>query len=159
MLQKTLARILLFGILFIQLTFTSLLSPITAAAEISPNEAFIVISAIQITGGTGHTQEDFIEFFNPTNTPYDLKGNRIVKRTAAAMTDTLIKSWTETTIIQPYHFYLWTNSSYISIPIIADVTTSGTLADNNGVALRKGDNDTGTIIDAVAWGKYGEWFC
>ncbi len=122
--------------------------PITIYA--SPN--YLVISQIQITGGTGQANNDFVEIFNPTATAIDLQGYRLVKRTATSATDTGLKSWTSTTIIPAYGFYLWANSSYTSLIPIADATTTGTLADNNGVALRQGAENTGTVIDSVAWG-------
>ncbi len=62
-------------------------------------DSTVVISAVQITGGVGKTAEDFIELFNPTNQPVNLKGFRLVKRTATATADASIKSWTEDTFI------------------------------------------------------------
>lgn len=118
----------------------------------------IVISAVQITGGTGHTSEDFVELYNPTDTPLDLNGFRLVKRTAAGTTDTLIKSWTQSTVVSAHHFYLWANSTFIGITAPPDSTTTGTLADNNGVALRQGANDAGVIIDALSWGSTANGF-
>jgi hypothetical protein len=116
-------------------------------------ESRLVITAVQITGGTGKTQEDFIELFNPTPQPFDLNGHRLVKRTAAGTTDILIKAWTEETIVLPYHFYLWANSGFTSISLTPDATSTGTLADNNGIALREGLNDSGLILDSLSWGS------
>ncbi|MBI5733957.1 MAG: lamin tail domain-containing protein [Candidatus Kerfeldbacteria bacterium] len=122
-----------------------------------PNKALtspdhVVINEIQITGGTGHTTDDFVELFNPNNTPFNLKGHRLVKRTATGTTDTSIKSWTGDTLVPAYGFYLWANSGYSAISTTPDATTSESLADNNGIALRQGATDTGTIIDSLAWG-------
>jgi hypothetical protein len=118
----------------------------------------VYISQIQITGGAGHTGDDFIELFNPNPQPVNLKGYRLVKRTAAGTADTLIKSWTSDTFIPGYSFYLWASSAYASLPCTADVLTSGTLADDNGIAIRFGSSDTGQIIDSAAWGKAGGAF-
>lgn len=112
----------------------------------------LVISQIQITGGSGHSTDDFIEIFNPTNQAFDLKGLRLVKRTASGTTDTTLKSWTESILVPAYGFYLWANSAYTNLSPTADVTTTGSIAENNSIALRQGPADTGTIIDAVAWG-------
>lgn len=121
-------------------------------------EPYVLISAVQITGGTGKTQEDFIELFNPTDEPFDLNGHRIVKRTASGTSDTLIKNWTTSTIVPPHHFYLWANSGFTSITQIPDTTSGGTLADNNGIALREGENDAGEIIDSLSWGSTANGF-
>ena len=119
------------------------------------NVANPVISEVQITGGTGNTNNDFIELYNPLNVPFDLAGYRLVKRTASTTNDTTIKSWNTTTTphtIPPHGFYLWANSAYSSIPTPADTSTSIPIADNNSIALRLGDENTGTVIDTVSWG-------
>lgn len=112
-----------------------------------------VISQVQITGGPGHTTDDFVELFNPSGEPFNLKGYRLVKRTATSQTDTTLKSWTGDAFIPAYGFYLWANSGFGGIAVTPDATTSGSVADSNGVALRQGNEDTGTLVDALAWGE------
>jgi len=112
----------------------------------------ILISEVQITGGAGKTDNDFIELHNPNNSTVNLKGHRLVKRTKVGVSDSSIKSWTADTFIPAKGYYLWANSDYADVSAIADVTTSSTLADDNGVALRFGSEDTGAIIDSVGWG-------
>jgi len=119
--------------------------PVTAA----PNH--LVINQVQVTGGTGKSSNDFIELFNPTSSALDLKGYRLIKRTQSGTADTTIKSWTTSAIIPAYGFYLWANSDYKVQT--ADVTTSQTIANDNGIALRQGAENTGTIIDSLGWGK------
>lgn len=114
--------------------------------------SYIVISGVQTTGGSGQTTNDFVQLYNPTSNPLNLKGYRLVKRTKTSISDTLLKSWTTDTMILPGATYVWANTDYTTIAQAPDVTTSGSIADDNGVALRNGPNDTGTIIDAVAWG-------
>lgn len=126
-----------------------------ALANEDPN---LIISAIQITGGTGHTQEDFVEFYNPTDLPFDLNGHRLVKRTAAGTTDTLLNAWSEPTVVLPHRFYLWANSSFATILKMPDASSTATLADNNGIALRQGLENLGEIIDVVAWGSTANGF-
>lgn len=113
---------------------------------------------MQITGGAGKTTNDFVEIYNPTDQDVDLQGMRLVKRTKTGTADTLIKSWTDSTTIKAHGFYLWANSDFVDIAAAADVITSGTIADDNGIALRSGPNDTGTIIDSVAWGAAANAF-
>jgi DNA/RNA endonuclease YhcR with UshA esterase domain len=113
----------------------------------------LVISEVQITGGPGKTDHDFVEIYNPTSNPIDLKGYRLVKRSAKGTSDVTIKSWTSSIFIPPHSYYLWANSNYQTIPITPDATTTDTLSENNGIALRYGPENTGTIIDSLAWGE------
>lgn len=117
------------------------------------NVDHILISQVQITGGAGKTDNDFIEIYNPIDEQFNLRGYRLVKRAQNGTSDTLIKSWTADTFIPAYGFYLWANSGYTDISVAPDATTSETLSNDNGIAIRLGSNDIGTIIDSVAWGK------
>lgn len=116
------------------------------------NVNHILISEVQITGGLGKTTNDFIEIYNPTSEQFNLKGYRLVKRTETGATDISIKSWTTDVFIPARGYYLWANSKYTDISAAPDAVTTASIADNNGAAIRFGANDTGTIIDALAWG-------
>lgn len=110
----------------------------------------VVISEVQIAGV--NTDDDFIELYNPTDSNYDLNGHRLVKRSSSGTSDTSIKAWSSETIIPPHGYYLWANNNWTP-PVTPDATTAATLAANNGVALRQGPEDTGTIIDSVGLGN------
>ncbi len=137
------------GLILIPLMAVFLFPKIVRAEIIA---AHLVISEIQ-TGlsGAGNSGKDFIEIYNPTDSPVDLEGYRLVKRTKTGTSDTTIKSWTTSTVIPARTYYLWANNNYGEVA--ADVRTSQTIADNNALALRRGAADTGEIIDAVAWGE------
>ncbi len=113
----------------------------------------LLITEVQISGGPGKTTFDFIELYNPTSKSIDIKGWRLVKRTANGATDQTIKSWGSSTIINPDCYYLWVNNDYTELTSFANNTTSISIADNNGIALRQGPADSGLIIDSLAWGK------
>lgn len=118
----------------------------------------LVISEVQIgKSGTGNADNDFVEIYNPTNSPLDLNGHRLVKRTAGDTMDDAIKSWTTETIVAPHSYYLWATGGW-DPGVTADATTSATLAADNGVALRQGLADTGTIIDSVGWDQAANAF-
>lgn len=125
--------------------------PPTETSATAPNH--LLISQVQITGGIGAATNDFIEIHNPTSAAINLNGYRLVKRTAAGISDTLIKSWTDDIVIQPGDYYLWANNGFVDIAVIPDSTTSASIANDNGIAIRFGPNDTGEIIDSVAWGS------
>lgn len=113
----------------------------------------LIINEIQITGGAGKTSRDFIELYNPTSSKINLKGYRLVKRTKTGTTDTSIKSWTSDAYIQSKGYYLWANSENgWADSLLVDAATTQTISEDNGVALRNGVENSGTIIDSVGWG-------
>jgi hypothetical protein len=118
----------------------------------------IHISQVQITGGKNNTGNDFIEFFNASSSPVNLKGCRLVKRPGNANSDTLVKTWSKDTNIAAKSFYLWANSGFVTIAAKPDVVSSATISDNTGVALRFGAVNIGEIVDAISWGKTDNGF-
>ncbi|MEZ4180615.1 MAG: lamin tail domain-containing protein [Candidatus Doudnabacteria bacterium] len=122
----------------------------THAAE-SPT---ILISAVQINGGSGGSNHDYIELFNPGDQAVSLARVRLVKRSETGSSDSSIKSWSaaSTVSIPAHSYFLWANSDFTNIARIPDETTSSTLANNNGIALRYGDLDSGSLIDSLSWG-------
>ncbi|OIO50798.1 MAG: hypothetical protein COZ64_00665 [Candidatus Brennerbacteria bacterium CG_4_8_14_3_um_filter_43_14] len=117
----------------------------------------LLISEVQITGGAGETNNDFIELYNPNDGTVNLKGYRLVKRTKTGASDYAIKSWTTDTFIYVYGTYVWANNDFVEKT--ADARTSTTLANDNAIALRYGSADTGQIIDSVGWGEHTGVFC
>ena len=111
----------------------------------------LLINCIQTTGGPGKATEDLVEIYNPNNERVNLKGYRLVKRTKVGSKDGGIKSWIEEDFIEPYGVYVWANSAYGDVD--ANISTTATISDNNGVALRFGSANTGEIVDSVAWGE------
>ena len=144
------SRVFIYGLIFLGLFFYS--PSFAATAD------HLVISQAQTSGGAGKTNNDFIEIYNPAGQDIDLQGMRLVKRTKTAASDTLIKSFTKPAIIKAYGYYLWANSSFTDIATTPDATSTVIIADNNGVALRNGPNNTGAIVDSVAWGEAANAF-
>ena len=110
----------------------------------------VVISEVQIHGD-GDTKHDFVEIYNPTDTPVDLSGYNLMKMTSSG-TSSSIKSPIDYTL-QPHRFYLWASSSDGSYPaaIGADVSTTATITANNAVAIvRRSD---GEVISGLGWGN------
>ncbi len=122
---------------------------------VSPSE--LVISKIQITGGVGLTAQDFISIYNRSTEPIDLNGLRLVKRTKTGTSDTTLKSWSSPTLVNPGAYYTWANSDYAAM-INAEASSSQTISNDNGAALREGPENTGVIIDSVGWGEAANIF-
>lgn len=125
---------------------------------VSADTDHLVISQVQITGA--NTTDDFIEIYNPTSSDINLKDYRLVKRAKTSTSDTSIKAWSSADVIKAHGFYLWAYTDYTSIAVTPDSTTkpSGGLADNNGIALRNGALNTGSIIDSMGWGEAANGF-
>lgn len=124
---------------------------ISLAQAILPSD--LVISRVQITGGTGKTDNDFISIYNKTNSVIDLAGLRLVKRTQSGTSDTTIKSWIDPFLLNPGVIYTWANSNNnFAESINADTSSTQTISNDNGIALRQGAENTGTIIDSMGWG-------
>lgn len=124
---------------------------------VSPSE--LLISKVQITGGVGKTSEDIVSIYNASNQAVDLNGLRLIKRTKTGTSDTTLKSWVSPTLVNPGAHYTWANSSNgFSESIQADCSSTQTISDDNGVALREGAENSGTIIDSFAWGEASNTF-
>lgn len=137
-------------IFFSVLIFSAVSLPCALFASMSRAEGVLYISQVQVTGGEGKTAEDFVELYNPGTEPFNLNGYRLVKRTANGTSDSTLKSWDEDVFVRSKGFYVWANSNFTSI--VANAQTSATIADDNGVGLRFGEEDTGALIDSLAWG-------
>ncbi|MEK7187453.1 MAG: lamin tail domain-containing protein [Patescibacteria group bacterium] len=110
----------------------------------------LVISEIQITGGVGETDKDYIKIFNPTANVVDLSGWRLKKRTQSG-TESSIKVFASGATILPASIFLWANSNDgFSETIGAQASSTQTLAGDTSVALMDASS---TIIDTVAWGS------
>lgn len=126
------------------------LSPPAKAQELN----HLVISAVQITEGEGKTAHDFIEIYNPTDIDINLDEYRLVKRSEIGDKDDLIKAWGNKDIIQSHGWRLWASNKEegYNYVIKADDSTTDVVSPNNGIAIRRGADNTGEIIDSVAWG-------
>lgn len=124
----------------------------------------LVISQVQM-GGTSDANDEFVEIHNNSNAPIDLNGYRIVYRSQNGSSDVAnpFALWSASTIIQPGQYMLIASTAYTG-GVTPDKTYNPTAcscsmsAANGGVAIRQGDNNTGAIIDSVAWGTVNNGF-
>jgi hypothetical protein len=140
----------------------------TGSVEISydsGNEATIVCSvsteppppppasAIRVnevmTGMTGAAANEFVELVNAGSEPADVGGYRVVYRSAAGTSDTLLAAVPAGTIIAAGGHYLLGGGSY-SGPVAPDQSFGiGLAATAGGVGVRNSD---GALLDSVGWG-------
>ncbi len=122
--------------------------PQTAKAQPATN---IVISEIQITGGSGHSTDEFVELYNPTDSIIDLTGWQLAKKTASGNEYVLVDNFSEQSVA-PDSYYLITHPIGYTGSVSADsyYTTSNSIADNNTVVLLDADEQ---VVDAVGFGS------
>jgi DNA/RNA endonuclease G (NUC1) len=139
------------------LTISQFTTNRTSAQKVEMVSPHLVISQFQ--GGGAVAEDEFVEIHNTSDSPIDLNGYRLVYRSQTGQSDVLnpFAAWSTSTIIPAGGFYLIATPSYDG-PVPADRTytpsscSCSMSATNGGLAIRQGANDTGTVIDSVAWG-------
>lgn len=126
-------------------------SPSVSSSPTPENIAnHVVISEVQIDGATAN--EDFVELYNPTNSPIDLTSWSLRVKNSTGTESSLVAITTGT--IPAHGFFLWANDQGSGVgfaaSIGANVANSNNLSPNSSIALR---NASSTIIDQFAWGN------
>ena len=102
-----------------------------------------------MTGLTGAAANEFVELVNAGTEPADVGGYRVVYRSAAGTSDTLLAAVPAGTIIAPGGHYLLGGGSYAG-PVAPDQSFGiGLAATAGGVGVR---NPDGALLDSVGWG-------
>ncbi|MGC9968546.1 MAG: lamin tail domain-containing protein [Minisyncoccia bacterium] len=125
------------------------------AQSCTPSIDHLVIAEVQIAGAA--STNDFVKIFNPTDAPVDIGGWKLRKKSKSGA-DYSLRVFPDGNIVASGGYFTWANAADgFGDSIGANVTSTETLAADNSAALL---NASGTIIDAVAWGKgtnqYGE---
>lgn len=129
--------------------------PAADAISVSPN---LVISQFQ-PGTSTNANDEFVEIHNNGSSPVDLNGYRVVYRSQNGSADVPVPFavWTTQTLLQPGQYYLIASTSYTgsaspNITYNPTACACSMSANQGGLGIRQGANDTGTLIDAVGWG-------
>lgn len=109
----------------------------------------LMLSEIQITGGTGHANDDFIELYNPNSVPVDISGYRLRYKNSGGTENSLNKIGSGT-CIAAHGYYLWANNKGVFLSI-ADTDTGTGLSPKYSLALKPPENIGDTILDSVSW--------
>ncbi|TSC59466.1 MAG: hypothetical protein LiPW15_838 [Parcubacteria group bacterium LiPW_15] len=116
--------------------------PVVAAAK-------LLIFEVQITGGPGNSEQDFIKIYNPTPYAVNASGWKLRKRSKTGG-ESSIKVVPEGTSIASGAVLTWANSKdNFAATMSAEISSTATISADNSIAILDGD---GKIIDAVAWG-------
>ncbi len=114
--------------------------------------AHILIAGIQITGGTGKSDNDFIKIFNAGDSSVDLSGWQLRKRNMSG-TESYIapKTFPSGSIINSHSYFIWANSENgFASSIGANISSTSYISSNYSIALF---NNSGSPVDSVAWGS------
>jgi len=122
------------------------------AVLIPPACAGLVVNEVQ-TAGLESAADEFVEIANTSATPIDLTGLRLVYRSAASTTDTVLVRFEDGALIPPGGVLVLGGAGYGGP---RDGSFSGSLSSvGGGLAIRDGE---GAFLDRVAWGTADNGF-
>jgi hypothetical protein len=102
-----------------------------------------------MTGMTGAAANEFVELVNAGTEALDASGYRVVYRSAAGTSDTLLATLPAGTIVVPGAHYLLGGSGYVGTVAADQSFSTGLASTAGGVGVRSGD---GTLLDSVGYG-------
>ncbi|MDP3990729.1 MAG: lamin tail domain-containing protein, partial [Candidatus Nealsonbacteria bacterium] len=124
-------------------------SPVLEEEEEQPAVSHILITEVQIENSSS-TNYDFIELYNPNGQSIDISGFQLKKKSSTG-NEYSIRVFPEGTVIGGQAYFLWMNSGYASSSVIlANSTSTQTLAGNNSIVLLDRDKNS---FDSLAWGS------
>lgn len=113
----------------------------------------ISISALQVSGGSGRTNEEYVELYNASSDPVDMSGWRLAKLTKAGA----LGNWTYLgpafaggTVLPGHTFALAVHTDAAAVFGGDWQYGSSTLAEDNSVVVV---NAAGEVVDLVGWGQ------
>lgn len=137
--------VVIFTILFIR-------KPTSVYSDTVSDPAHIVISEVQITGGTGLTNNEFVELYNPTGSASSLSGYRLERKSKTGSTvENLVADFGNKTI--PSHGYFLVSypdyANQINADLQYDDGVGGLSTDNTVTLYDSGD----APVDKLGWGS------
>jgi PKD repeat protein len=143
--NKTSVKTKIFSTLYV-FFFCGLLAATPVARA---NIANIILSEIQITGSTGHSNDDFVELYNPNPTPIDISSYRLRYRNSSG-TESSLNKIKDGTCIAAHGYYLWANSGG-AFADMANTKTSAGLSTKYSLALMPPEGTGYPLIDSISW--------
>jgi hypothetical protein len=113
-----------------------------------PVSAAMLVNEL-MTGATGAAANEFVEILNAGSSQADIGGWKLVYRSAAGTSDTVLATVPQGTVVPAGGFYLFGGSAYAG-PVAADQSFAfGLAAAGGAVGLR---NPSGVLVDSVGYG-------
>jgi len=109
----------------------------------------LVISEVQVTGGAGRANNDFIKIYNPTTSAIEISNWKLRKRIQSGV-ESSIRVFPTGSVIPAQGYFMWANSDdNFHLSVNANVWSTAILSENYSIGLL---NETGKVIDSLAWG-------
>ena len=129
----------------------------TAVVNVNATTCHIRVNEVQVAGdGASAAADEFTELVNPCTFPVDLTGWTLVYRAATGTTDITATTVALAGTMAPGSFRLYAGTGYngggTPDAVIGSSPTGSYAAAGGGVAVRSGPQNTGPIVDSVAWG-------
>lgn len=122
-----------------------------APETVTASQSNILISEVSVSGNK--SADEYIELYNPNDTPIDIAGLQLRRRTQSG-SESSIKVFGKNSVIPAHGYFLWANSQGLyTLPFADAETSSSALADDNSIALFTSSGVSGALIDSIAWGK------
>lgn len=131
-----------------------LFSHFSRAEDVVANH--VVISEVRVTGGTGKTNDEFVELYNPTDQPIDISGWRLAKLTKLAGPTEYVDlvgvfPTTTPTRIETKSYFLIAHTGYeVTNNVEPDIIYSNNAISNDNTVVLL--DTAGVIVDLVGWG-------
>ncbi|MDP2837750.1 MAG: lamin tail domain-containing protein [Candidatus Moranbacteria bacterium] len=130
----------------------------TTSAHIHATTSSIILSEIQITGGSGHTNDEFVELYNAGKSDQILTHWELRRKTQGDNTSprgTLFHTFEGNLTLPAGKYFLWTNKDGVAdftnlFDVQSKNKTSPNLSDDNSLGLY---DDTDVLIDSITWGS------
>ncbi|MFZ1756180.1 MAG: lamin tail domain-containing protein [Caldilineaceae bacterium] len=158
--MRFLAIFLVFVTLFITKNLPAHARPLSEEEDLPPTHVIadhVVISEVQV-GGSNSVDHEFIELYNPTDQPVDMKNWRLTRKTSSGGDENIVTTFPDTAIIPAFGFFLVVRPESdiggidpdLSYNKSGSIIDTAKLANNNTIILY---SDQGlTVVDIVGYG-------
>jgi cysteine-rich repeat protein len=129
----------------------------TTVVDVGAATCSVRINEIQVHGdGAAASADELAELVNPCTFAIDVTGWTLVYRSAAGTSDAAVTTVTLTGTMAPGSFRLYVGTGYngggTPDGVIGTNATGSYASAGGGVAVRSGPQNTGPIVDSIAWG-------
>ncbi len=127
-------------------------TPTSSAPVVTAGGDHLLISEV-MAGAEGNNTYDFIELYNPTLSPIDLKGYALWHVLNTGEEEVLVYVWEESSLVPPQGHYLLGQETQ-DYGLVSDALfTHPLVPSRGGLILRDADRET---VDSLGWGNAPE---
>ena len=121
----------------------------TPTPTTQPEISHLLFSEV-LAGVSGNNPYDFVELYNPTSTPIDLKGYALWYLLNEGDEEQLVHAWEKSALVPPYgHFLLGQEGQDFGL-VVDQAFNQPLLPQRGGLILRDPDRE---VADSLGWGE------